>query len=87
MGDGPPPPPPGRLLHALHLNAFWIWWILDCGIPTQTGWKREWQDEHSSSGIPVTPGQKGEQGEKLDTLFLTRPGGVLVLFCICLTAA
>lgn len=39
--------------------------FLDCGMPTHTGWKREWQEQHSNSGIPVTPGQKGEHGVKL----------------------
>lgn len=33
---------------------------------THLGWKREWHWVHSSSGIPDTPGQKGEQGAKLE---------------------
>ena len=51
----------------LHLNRLARRWILFWGIPTHTGWKREWQDEHSNSGIPVTPGQNGEQGLKFET--------------------
>ena len=46
----------------LHLKVRASWGILLEGMPTQTGWKSEWQEEHSSSGIPVTPGQKGEHG-------------------------
>ena len=48
----------------MHLNEFCIVATFHCGMLTHLGWKREWQLVHSSSGIPETPGQKGEQGVK-----------------------
>ena len=36
------------------------------GMLTHLGWNREWHWVHSSSGIPLAPGQNGEQGVKLN---------------------
>ena len=49
------------------------------GIPTHLGWNSEWHWVHSNSGIPVTPGQKGEQGVKLNMSCLGWLGGCLGL--------
>ena len=50
----------------LHLNEFCIVATFHWGMLTHLGWKREWHWVHSSSGIPETPGQKGEQGVKVE---------------------
>lgn len=70
--------PPELVPQALHLKDCESCRILACGIPTHTGWKREWQELHSSSGMPVTPGQNGLHGVKFDILC------PLSLDCSCL---
>ena len=46
----------------MHLNELRMEATFHWGMLTHLGWKIEWHWVHSSSGIPVTPGQKGEQG-------------------------
>ena len=57
----------------LHWNCARICWTMDWGIPTHFGWNKEWQTEHSNSGIP----------KNIIMIYIYRYIYLFNRFCVC----